>query len=79
MKSWHFRLIGTLLMALGAYLFVVAVRDMTGETLRLSLGLFSVFCVSFGFGLLILPWDSPGFPVDSPSGKAPGENLPPKG
>lgn len=61
MKSLAVRGIGLALLGLGAYLFVLAVRDMPGESGRVITGLLSVFCVSLGFGLVIMP-SSPDIP-----------------
>ncbi len=55
MKSLAVRGIGLVLFGLGAYLFVLSVRDMPAESGRVITGLLSVFCVSLGFGLMIMP------------------------
>ncbi len=55
MKSIKIRGLGLALLSLGGYLFVFSVRDMTGSSGRVVVGLLSVFCVSLGFGLLIIP------------------------
>ncbi|QPJ63260.1 MAG: hypothetical protein G3M70_15815 [Candidatus Nitronauta litoralis] len=65
MKTLKVRGIGLALLGLGSYLFVMSVRDMAGESARVPVGLLSVFCVSLGFGLLIVP----GLTSDSTDGQ----------
>ncbi len=55
MKTFKVKGAGLVLLGLGSYLFVTAVRDMVGESARVPVGLLSVFCFSLGFGLLIIP------------------------
>ncbi len=67
MAKLKWKLIGLGLMGLGAFLFVMAVRDIAGESAQTAVGLTSVFCASFGFGLILLPLDSEeGLATDSP-------------
>ena len=58
MKYWQFRLGGLILMIIGGFLFVWAVRDITAEWPQIFTGVLSVFCISMGFGILIMPVDS---------------------
>lgn len=44
-------------MALGGFLFVWSVRDITAEWPQIFVGLLSVFSTAMGFGLLIMPLD----------------------
>lgn len=43
------------LMGLGAWLFMLAVQDAREGTGRTLTGLLSVFCLTLGFGLLLIP------------------------
>jgi len=45
-------------MALGGFLFVWSVRDITAEWPQIFFGLLSVFSTAMGFGLLIMPLDN---------------------
>lgn len=58
MKSLMVRGAGLALLGIGSYLFVISVRDMVGDSGRVMTGLLSVFCVSIGFGLLVIPLSS---------------------
>ena len=69
MKFWQIRLGGFILMIIGGFLFVWAVRDITAEWPQIFTGLLSVFCISMGFGILIMPGDSPAVP------QPPGDNI----
>ena len=63
---WKLRFGGLILMIVGGFLFVYSIRDVSSEWPQIGLGLLSVFVISIGFGLLIMPsHDSP----PSPSGK----------
>jgi len=79
MKPWHLRIAGLALILVGSYLFVLAVRDLSGEGLRMAVGLAAVFGVSFGFGLLVLPWDEPAPPPVSETLPGPGKEAEPQG
>ena len=57
MTSWKIRLSGLVLMVVGGFLFVWAVRDITTEWPQIFVGLLSVFSTAMGFGLLIMPLD----------------------
>lgn len=46
-------------MIAGGFLFVYSIRDVSAEWPQIGLGLLSVFFISMGFGLLIMPSDSP--------------------
>ena len=56
---WKIRLGGLFLMILGGFLFVWAVRDISSEWPQIFLGLFSVFVISLGFGVLVMPGNKP--------------------
>ena len=56
---WKLRLGGLILMVIGGFLFVWAVRDVSSEWPQIFLGLSSVFVISLGFGILIMPGDKP--------------------
>ncbi len=58
LKMWKLRLGGIALMIIGSFLFVWAVRDITSEWPQIFTGLLSVFFISLGFGVLIMPGDS---------------------
>jgi len=45
-------------MAVGGFLFVWSVRDITAEWPQIFVGLLSVFSTAMGFGLLIMPLDN---------------------
>ena len=55
---WKLRLGGFILMIMGGFLFVWAVRDITAEWPQIFVGLLSVFSTTMGFGLLIMPTDN---------------------
>ena len=65
MNKWALRLAGLGSLILGGVLFVVAVKHITAEWPQIFVGLLSVFLASVGFGVLIMPLESP----DSPSTK----------
>ena len=54
---WKIRLGGLVLIIIGGFLFVWAVRDISAEWPQIFLGLFSVFVISLGFGIMIMPVD----------------------
>jgi len=58
MAALKIRLIGLALMVLGGFLFVWAVRDIAAEWPQIFVGLSSVFCLSMGFGILIMPLET---------------------
>ena len=58
MAALKIRLFGLALMALGGVLFVWSVRDITSEWPQIFVGLSSVFCLSMGFGILIMPLET---------------------
>lgn len=55
MSPWKLRLVGLALMTIGGFLFVWAIKDISSEWPQIFTGLFSVFCLAMGFGLLIMP------------------------
>ena len=55
MKLWKLRVGGLFLLIAGGYLFVYAIRDVSNEWPQIFLGLLSVFVISMGFGLIIMP------------------------
>ncbi|GJL78337.1 MAG: hypothetical protein NPINA01_13260 [Nitrospinaceae bacterium] len=59
MNRWTLRLIGLASLILGGILFVYSVKSMTAEWPQIFVGLLSVFFSAMGFGLLIMPLDSP--------------------
>lgn len=60
MNSWKYRLTGLILMVLGGFLFVWAIKYVSSEWPQIFAGLLSVFCLAMGFGLLIMPADAQG-------------------
>jgi hypothetical protein len=67
MAALKIRLFGLALMALGGVLFVWSVRDITSEWPQIFVGLSSVFCLSMGFGILIMPLETSSEPSDTES------------
>ena len=57
MSGWKIRAIGLLLMIIGGFLFVWAVRDIQSEWPQIFVGLLSVFSAAMGFALTIMPLD----------------------
>ncbi|MFQ5673086.1 MAG: hypothetical protein ACE5G9_08325 [Nitrospinales bacterium] len=55
MRPWKYRLIGLTLMVLGGFLFVWAIKYVSSEWPQIFTGLLSIFFLSMGFGLLIMP------------------------
>ena len=64
---------GVVLMGLGVWLFILAVRDMQAGTGRTLTGLASVFCTALGFGLLLIPGPEAEKP-DNLDGSEPGNS-----
>ena len=58
MAAFKIRFFGLTLMVLGGFLFVWSVRDITSEWPQIFVGLGSVFCISMGFGILIMPLET---------------------
>ena len=58
MAAFKIRLFGLVLMVLGGFLFVWSVRDITSEWPQIFFGLGSVFFLSIGFGILIMPLET---------------------
>jgi hypothetical protein len=65
MSKWKIRLYGLVSMILGGFLFVYSVKYISAEWPQIFVGLLSIFFSAMGFGLLIMPLDSPG---ETPSG-----------
>ncbi|MBT3922233.1 MAG: hypothetical protein HOF21_06620 [Nitrospina sp.] len=55
MSKWKIRLGGLALLILGAFLFVWSVKYVQSEWPQIFTGLLSVFSISMGFALLIMP------------------------
>lgn len=60
MSKWKIRLCGLISMLVGGLLFVYSVKYVSAEWPQIFWGLLSVFFSAMGFGLLIMPLDSPG-------------------
>ena len=58
MTALKVRLFGLALMIVGGFLFVWSVRDITEEWPQIFVGLGSVFCLSMGFCILIMPLET---------------------
>ena len=65
MSLWKLRVGGLLLIVVGGYLFVYSIRDISNEWPQIFFGLLSVFFISMGFGLLIMPSQDPD-PIPTP-------------
>jgi Na+/phosphate symporter len=59
MNKWTIRLYGIVSMAIGCLLFVYSVKYISQEWPQIFVGLLSVFFSAVGFGVLIMPLDSP--------------------
>ena len=59
MNKWTIRFCGLLSMILGGFLFIYSVKYITAEWPQIFVGLLSIFFAAMGFGLLIMPLDSP--------------------
>ncbi len=57
MSNWKIRIGGLALMVLGGFLFVWSVKYVQSEWPQIFSGLLSVFSISMGFALLIMPLD----------------------
>tara|TARA_Y100000758_G_C15922409_1_gene375625 strand:+ start:208 stop:408 length:201 start_codon:yes stop_codon:yes gene_type:complete len=57
MSNWKIRIGGLALMVLGGFLFVWSVKTIQSEWPQIFVGLLSVFSISMGFALLIMPLD----------------------
>ena len=57
MSNWKIRIGGLALMVLGGFLFVWSVKIIQSEWPQIFVGLLSVFSISMGFALLIMPLD----------------------
>ena len=57
MGNWKIRIGGLALMVLGGFLFVWSVKTIQSEWPQIFVGLLSVFSISMGFALLIMPLD----------------------
>ena len=57
MSNWKIRIGGLALMVLGGFLFVWSVKIIQPEWPQIFVGLLSVFSISMGFALLIMPLD----------------------
>lgn len=59
MNKWTIRLIGFGLMVLGSVLFVWSVKYISAEWPQIFVGVLSVFFGGMGFGILIMPMETP--------------------
>jgi len=59
MNKITIRLIGLASLILGGILFVYSVKSIAAEWPQIFVGLLSIFFSAMGFGLLIMPLDSP--------------------
>ena len=57
MSNWVIRVGGLAIMGLGGFLFVWSVKIIQSEWPQIFVGLLSVFSISMGFALLIMPLD----------------------
>ena len=57
MSNWIIRVGGLAIMVLGGFLFVWSVKIIPSEWPQIFVGLLSVFSISMGFALLIMPLD----------------------
>ena len=57
MSNWKIRIGGLAIMVLGGFLFVWSVKIIQSEWPQIFVGLLSVFSISMGFALLIMPLD----------------------
>ena len=57
MSNWIIRVGGLAIMVLGGFLFVWSVKIIQSEWPQIFVGLLSVFSISMGFALLIMPLD----------------------
>ena len=57
MSNWKIRIGGLALMVLGGFLFVWSVKIIQSAWPQIFVGLLSVFSISMGFALLIMPLD----------------------
>jgi ABC-type nickel/cobalt efflux system permease component RcnA len=57
MSNWKIRIGGLAIMVLGGFLFVWSVKTIQSEWPQIFVGLLSVFSISMGFALLIMPLD----------------------
>jgi len=57
MRNWIIRVGGLAIMVLGGFLFVWSVKIIQSEWPQIFVGLLSVFSISMGFALLIMPLD----------------------
>jgi cadmium resistance protein CadD (predicted permease) len=70
MNKWTVRLLGLVSMLLGGFLFVYSVKYISAEWPQIFTGLLSIFFSAMGFGLLIMPLDSPGKTVPGDDSKS---------
>jgi hypothetical protein len=63
MNKLTLRILGLASLTLGGVLFVFAVKSISAEWPQLFVGLLSILFSALGFGLLIMPLDSPGKPL----------------
>ncbi|MFT4578264.1 MAG: uncharacterized membrane protein HdeD (DUF308 family) [Nitrospinales bacterium] len=55
MSGWKIRVLGVVLMIVGAFLFVWSVRDIQSEWPQIFVGLLSILSTAMGFALTIMP------------------------